>query len=78
MARGKITDTYHFRVEINKPDEKVIKYYLNFNEVQEAFGVSRPTLYRKLKGVANIKKLKDISISQGKFQKYRSVICDLN
>jgi len=78
MARGKITGTYHFRVEINKPDEKVVKYYYNCDDIQEAFGISRPTLYRKLKGGNNVKKLKDVNISQGKFHKFKTVVCDLN
>ena len=78
MAKGKITNTYHFRVEINKPDEKMVKYYYNLNELQEEFNVSRPTIYRKLKGDDNIKKLKDINITQGKFNKFKTVRCDLN
>ncbi len=78
MARGKITNTYHFRVEINKPNEKIVKYYYNLNELQEAFNISRPTLYRKLRGDDSIKKLKDMNISQGKFHKYKTIVCDLN
>jgi len=78
MAKGKITNTYHFRVSINKPDEKTVKYYLNLNEVQQAFGISRPTLYRKLNGSDTVRKLKDINIEQGKFHKYNQVLADLS